>query len=624
MTYETGKTKPKTNEFAGLAIGALLGMIFCAGLAFSTEAPPPKAKPPCYAIRGVRVFDGRNVIEKTTVVVREGRIEGVDARAVIPAEAMVIDGAGRTLLPGLIDAHTHVFGNGPEQALQFGVTTQVDMFTDFRLLQEFQRQQAAAPNPNRADLVSSGTLATVPGGHGTEYGLVIPTLSTPAEAQAFVDARIAEGSDFIKIIYSHGWKFPSLDKPTLAALIAAAHNRKKLAAVHVDNLQDARDAVESGCDILAHAWVDREPDAALMELAGRNHVVLIPTLTVISSICGLKPGSVLLDDSQLEPLVPAAARSGLLREFPGSPIKWEDFDRAKRICSAFQRLGLLVLAGTDAPNPGTAYGVSLHQELEFLVQAGFSPAQALNAATALPAEVFGLADRGRIAKGYRADLLLVEGNPVVDIKETRRIAGIWKDGVELDRASYREKIAKEKADAASQPKPAPPAGLDGGLISDFEDNSRNSRVGSGWQESTDSIMGGKSTVELKIAAEGANGSRHSLALSGEVIAGAAFVWSGTLLFPAGKPFAPADLSAKKAITFWAKGDGQTYQVLFYSQKSGFFPAMRSFVAAADWQAFDFAFSDFSGMDSTQITAIAFTAGPKAGPFRFQLDDIALE
>ncbi len=574
--------------------------------------------------RNVRVFDGQKAIENSTVLVRDGRIEDIGPAVNVPVDAVVIDGAGKTLLPGLIDAHTHVFGSGPEQALQFGVTTQVDMFTDFRLLQEFKRQQAAGPNPARADLVSCGTLATVPGGHGTEYGLTIPTLAKPEEAQAFVDARIAEGSDFIKIIYSHGWKFPSLDKPTLAALIAAAHNRKKLAAVHVDTLQDAADAIESGADILAHVWDDREMPADLPALARKNHTILIPTLTVISSICGLKPGFALLDDPQLEPLISPAVLAGLQRGFPDSAVKQENFDRALMITKAFKKNNLTVLAGTDAPNPGTTYGASLHQELEFLVQAGFSPADALSAATALPAEVFGLGDRGRIAKGLRADLLLVEGNPLADIKDTRRIAGIWKEGVELDRAAYREKITREKAAAAGQPRPAPPAGLDAGLVSDFEDGTAGSRFGSGWQGSTDAIMGGKSTGELKIASGGAGSSKYCLALSGEVAPGIAFAWSGTILFPAGKLFEPVDLSSKKRITFWGRGDGQAYRILFYSQKTGYIPISQSFTCGAEWRQFSFDFSTFPNLDSTQVTAIAFCAGPKPGRFNFQLDDIELQ
>lgn len=608
-----------------LLIGSmLLGLVCCVSLAFTAETRQDKGKPLCFAFRDVRVFNGENGIEKATVLVRDGKIENVAVAMKIPADAQIIDGSGKTLLPGLIDSHTHIFGMGLQQSLQFGVTTNIDMFTSVELIKAMKAQQAAGPNPGRADLISCGTLATVPGGHGTEYGLIIPTLSRPEEAQAFVDARIAEGSDFIKIIYGHGWQFPCLDKPTLAALITAAHNRKKLVAVHIDKLQDASDAIECGADILAHVWSDCEPVEALLALARKNQTILIPTLTVISSICGLKPGLTLINDPQIEPLISLDALPGLQREFPGSVVKEENFKRAQMITQAFKKNNLPVLAGTDAPNPGTAYGASLHQELELLVQAGFSPKEALNAATAMPAKVFGLADRGRIAKGLRADLLLVEGNSLADIKNTRRIAGIWKEGVELDRTSYCEKIAQKKKAAASQPKPMPPAGLAAGLISDFEDGTRSSRFGSSWQDSTDAIMGGKSTVELKIVAGGAKSSRYCLALSGEVVAGAAFVWSGTIMFPANKPLAPADLSGKKAITFWARGDGQTYEILFYSQKTGFIPASQSFTCSAEWQPFTFAFSTFPNIDSAQITAIAFSAGPQPGRFSFQLDNIELQ
>lgn len=616
------ENKVNAKVFKVLVSGVL--MAICGSAIIAAETRQDKGKPICYAIRDVRIFDGQNVIEKATVLVRDGKIENVAVAMKIPVDAQVIDGSGKTLLPGLIDSHTHIYGNGLQQSVQFGVTTDIDMFTSVEIVKAMKEQQAAGPNPNRADLVSCGILATVPGGHGTEYGITIPTLSKPEDAQAFVDARIAEGSDFIKIIYGHGWQFPSLDKPTLTALISAAHKRKKLAVVHIDTQQDASDAIESGADILAHAWYDREPAEALMALARKHHVILIPTLTAINSICGLKPGFALINDPQIEPLISPADLPGLRLEFPMSSFKQENFNRADRVTKAFKKNKLPVLAGTDAPNPGTTYGASLHQELELLVQSGFSPVEALNAATALPAKIFGLADRGRIAKGLRADLLLVEGNPLANIKDTRRIAGIWKEGVELDRTSYRERIAQERKAAASQPKPLPPAGLDAGLISDFEDGTSSSRFGSGWQESTDAIMGGKSTVELKIIPGGANNSQYCLALSGEVVAGTAFSWSGTIWFPASEPFAPADLSREKRITFWARGDGQTYQILFYSKETGFMPAFQSFTCGAEWQQFTFAFSAFPNMDSTQVTAIAFIAGSKPGRFSFSLDEIELK
>ncbi|MCX6558433.1 MAG: hypothetical protein NTW95_13560, partial [Candidatus Aminicenantes bacterium] len=313
--------------FKVLASAALLAI--CTSAMITAASGQEKAKLGCFVIRAVRVFDGEKVIDKAMVLVRDGKIENVAAAVKIPACAQIIDGKGKTLLPGLIDSHTHIFGVGLQQSVQFGVTTDIDMFTSVELVKAMKDQQAAGVTPDRADLVSSGTLATVPGGHGTEYGLVIPTLSRPEEAQAFVDARIAEGSDFIKIIYSHGWKFPSLDKPTMAALITAAHKRNKLAAVHIDNLQDASDAIECGADILAHIWCDREPADALMALARKRHVILIPTLTVTSSICGLKPGLALSKDPQLEPLIDSAALSSLEREFPNIEANEENFKRAQ-------------------------------------------------------------------------------------------------------------------------------------------------------------------------------------------------------------------------------------------------------------------------------------------------------
>jgi imidazolonepropionase-like amidohydrolase len=92
-----------------------------------------------------------------------------------------------------------------------------------------------------------------------------------------------------------------------------------------------------------------------------------------------------------------------------------------------------LLAGTDAPNPGTAHGISLHEELQILVKAGYTPEQALNAATALPARIFHLGNRGRIAVGARADLVLIDGDPTRNIADTLSIYRVWKNGYSIDR-----------------------------------------------------------------------------------------------------------------------------------------------------------------------------------------------
>ena len=152
----------------------------------------------------VRICDGARVLPADTVVVQESTIVAVGSDLAIPADAIIIDGTGQTLLPGLIDAHTHTFGTTLQQALIFGVTTELDMLTDWQLAKRLKAQQAAGEGGDMADLRSAGTAVTAPGGHGTEFGLSIPTINGPDEAQEFVDARIAEGSDYIKIMYEGG------------------------------------------------------------------------------------------------------------------------------------------------------------------------------------------------------------------------------------------------------------------------------------------------------------------------------------------------------------------------------------------------------------------------------------
>ena len=149
-----------------------------------------------FVIRKARVFDGHRVLDQADVWVDAGKIKAVGKDLKVPSDVKVVDAAGDTLLPGLIDAHTHAWGDALREAEIFGVTTELDMFTDAKYMQQVKKEQADGKDLDQADLRSAGTLATAPGGHGTEYGIQIPTLSTPAEAQAWVDARVAEGSDY--------------------------------------------------------------------------------------------------------------------------------------------------------------------------------------------------------------------------------------------------------------------------------------------------------------------------------------------------------------------------------------------------------------------------------------------
>lgn len=428
--------------------------IAAALVAFILALPEPgdrAADPaaPGFAIRDVRVFDGERVLSNATVVVRDGRIVTAAPDATIPAGLEVIDGRGRTLLPGLIDAHVHTYEHALAETINFGVTTVLDMFSDPGTLRELRPTRESLAPRAHADLYSAGWLATAPGGHGTQFGLPVPTLTSPAEAPAWVDARIADGSDFVKIVYEPrdarglGPPFPSLDRATMSALVAAAHARGRLAVVHVSRLEPARAAIEAGADGLVHVHSDRVADPAFADLVRERGAFVTPTLAVIAgfdprrSAGEPRENERLAADPAIRPYLTPAQRRGLESGFEQRLVVFR-LEAALASVRALHAAGVEILAGSDAPNPGTAHGASLHHELELLVRAGLTPVEALRAATSGPARRFGLADRGRIAPGMRADLVLVAGDPTVDVRATRAIERIWKNGAPIERRRYPE------------------------------------------------------------------------------------------------------------------------------------------------------------------------------------------
>ncbi len=582
--------------------------------AFAFSAWPAAAADQVLAITGARVFDGSRFLPPSTVVVTGGKITAVGPKVAVPAGAKVVDGKGATLLPGLIDAHAHSFGDGLTRALQFGVTTELDMFADPTFARAMREAQAKGEADGRADLRSAGYMATAPGGHGTEYGFPIPTLTGPKEAQAWVDARVAEGSDYIKIVLddgkTYGFTIPTLNRETVAALIEAAHRRGKMAVVHISTQADARFCLEAGVDGLVHLFLDSAPDPGFAKLAKAKKAFVVPTLAVIDGITGGTTGRALSKDPQVAPYLTALEVSGLERLFPNSAARKGLARNAPDAVRQLKAAGVPILAGTDAPNPGTAHGASLHQELELLVAAGLTPAEALQAATSAPARVFGLADRGRIAPGLRADLVLVAGDPGQEIRATRSLLHIWKGGHEVERK-------EAAAPAASVP-------ATGGLVSNFEDGTLTAAMGAGWMDSTDAMMGGKSTVKKEVVSGDAAEGKGALQVSGATRAGFAYPWAGVLYSPGAQPMAPANLSKVAAVSFWAKGDGGTYQLLLFASRLGFRPAVSSFVAGPEWKQITVPLASFEGVgDGSDVTGIFWGGGPALGDFRFAIDDVRL-
>jgi imidazolonepropionase-like amidohydrolase len=388
-----------------------------------------------FVIKGARVFDGRSFIGVRDVAVADGIIsavgDGSDSH-----DGEEIDARGGSLLPGLIDCHTHVFGDALVEALAFGVTTEIDMFTDASLARGWRDEQARDASSHRADIVSSGHPATAPGGHGTQYGIPIATLTSAEEAGGFVRDRRAEGSEFLKIIWEPGdGTWPTLDEPTIGALIDAARAEGMVSVIHVRRQQHARRAIELDVDGLAHIFDDEDPAPDLGALVARAGAFVVPTLSVVAAANGIASGEDLTKHERLGPLLSENQQRSLSSARGEKDVA--GYERAARAVEALHSAGVVLLAGTDAANQGTAHGVSMHRELEMLIECGLSESDALAAATSRPAAIFGLKDRGVIEVGARADLLLVDGDPSRDIRATRGIAGVWKQGVRFDHAARR-------------------------------------------------------------------------------------------------------------------------------------------------------------------------------------------
>ena len=349
-------------------------------------------------LRGVRVFrDGRFGDPEDVVI--DGSVIGTNTDGALEVAT------GGFLIPGLIDCHVHVTGTDTlETLLRYGVTTALDMGNPMSLIDSLRG------NPELTDLRAAGLVSTSPTSAHAQRMHAGPQVlvNGPDDADSWVAARVAEGADYIKVVID----LPGFDQDTVDALVAAAHARGKKVIAHASRSDAVAMAQRAGVDILTHAALDRaigSSQAADLVAAG---TIIVPTLTM------------------MEGLVEGLKRAGV----PGPA-----YEPARESVATLHAAGMPILAGTDANAVPAApssppFGESLHHELELLVEAGLSATEALDSATSLPADHFGLDDRGRIRPGLRADLVLLESDPLDDIGATRGIREVWVAGSRVARA----------------------------------------------------------------------------------------------------------------------------------------------------------------------------------------------
>ena len=406
------------------------------------------------AINDVQIFDGDRVLDERTVVLDGALISAIGGP--VPPGAVIVDGAGATLVPGLIDSHTHTSMDSLRLALLFGVTTELEMMGHWSA----QGRHAVLDLDSVADVRSAGMAITPPGGHPSEYliaaddapssgaksdeshhdgpppGWEYPFCSTAGDVVKFVEDSAAEGSDYIKIMIEDGTVvghpgLTMISDEVLSTAVREAHRHGKLAIAHATTANGAQRALEAGVDGLGHMFIDRPHTADMIRAAAASGAFVIPTLTVLSSATG-HPGASFAADPRVSSRLSAqwlATLSGSMNAYPQGNL-----DDALATVAALHAAGVDILAGTDVSeaNPafgGMAHGASVHHELQLLVQAGLTPLQALRSATSVPARRFSLTDRGRITPGALADLLLVDGDPTTTISDTLSTRAVWRRGV---------------------------------------------------------------------------------------------------------------------------------------------------------------------------------------------------
>ena len=434
-----------------------------------------------YLVRGARIFvgDGR-VIEQGTILVRGGKIaevyegEGPDPRTV---KATLIEAAGKTVLPGLIDVHVHLVATGgfyadmsdydPEPHmlrnlaayLYSGVTAVRSVGDPLDLV---LKVRSSVNNGERlgAELFTCGPLFTAPGGHGTEYFKEMPpNIRKQAEAQfTRIPASADEGGhqvdelkeskvDCIKAVLEAGAGsrvFNRLDSTTFQAIAREAHARGLPLAVHTGDVRDVMDAVAAGADSIEHgSFREPIPDSLFQKMAGKT--LYDPTLSVGEAFREFAAGKTdLLKRSLVQQVGPADLIQNAEKEMASTeaePIRERIAQFPLNLEIGIQNLlrahknGVSLVTGSDAGNFLVFHGPTVQHELELWVRAGIPSAVALQAATYNAARLLGAGNRiGSIRVGNDADLLLVDGNPLDDIMAVERISIVIYKGEQLDRS----------------------------------------------------------------------------------------------------------------------------------------------------------------------------------------------
>ena len=435
----------------------LLAMLCAAAGTALAQADQP------LVFEGARLIDGtgKAPLESSVIVVQGDHITAVGpaGKVKVPKGARVVDVHGRTIMPGLINAHGHVGlvagGKNSAEAYtrenilpqlaqyeQYGVTSIMALGLNRDLGYQIRDEQRKGSIPG-ASLFVAGRGIGVP-----DAAPPVPVApdqvyrpQTKEEAVADIREAASHHPDMFKLwvddIYG---KFPKMKPEVFQAAINEAHKNKIRVAAHVFYLADAKALVAAGVDALAHSIRDQPVDAELTKAMKAKGTFYVPTFTVDESAFVFAENPEVTNDPMLAQAVPAEnlqmwqgqEYKNKVGNDPNTPKIKAALANGMKNLKALQDAGVHIAFGTDSgAQPARVPGWAEHRELELMVRAGLTPMQALTAAGKGSAAMLGLKDRGTLEPGKKADFLVLDANPLDDIKNTRELVSIWHGGKEI-------------------------------------------------------------------------------------------------------------------------------------------------------------------------------------------------
>ncbi len=413
-------------------------------------------------LSGGRLVDPRTqTVSEQSLLIRDGRI-AEEAEALPPGfDGEVIDVTGKWVIPGLHDLHVHSMANvGPRgqpeilgtaaaarRMLYAGVTGFLDLFNLEKFVLPLRDRQRRGETGPGADIFAAGPCLTAPGGHCTEYGTPTRALESPQDARREVATLARKKPDVIKIVYENvdeelrgkTWRKPrpTIDRATMEAAVEAAAAHGISTVFHIRSWQDVHDVVTAGGSAVTHLPSHGEVPPGLAELMKEKGTFMIPTLSVGDLALSTRPE--ILD----RPLLRALTTGEMIQAYRQVDPSNENFQKwqrglAEAQSARFAALATLtdasvrIVAGTDAGNPGTILGFSLHHELALMVErAGSSPWQALASATTSAGELLGRSYG--LDAGDEGSVVVLDASPIEDIRNTEKIHLVIHRGTVVDR-----------------------------------------------------------------------------------------------------------------------------------------------------------------------------------------------